>query len=919
MAVVLPRTLLGLALCLIASVGSAAQPAQQPPGPTPAELTLAQQIAKADADGQRALIEERRAELSPGLIQALIDTATKQRQDADLRGSLATLGAAGTIAERLGRPRDVARALNHSSLVLSNLGRLAEARDYVLRSRVRFAEAGDRESEVRCIINLGILSRMNGNLDAALAHYDEAASLAAAGKFTRLTVVAHNNRAVVYLQRDDLRRALVELEAARTLHRDEDQLLADIISNIGLVHVLQGSTLLGIDYVERAIALQQRLGNRFSTINEYANLAPAYLTLKRTDDALAAGRRAVEYAEKAGARELGARAWNQYGAVLHRVGRLDEAADAFLRSAQLARDGDDKDALATALTQLSRVRSDQQRYEAALEAAHDATRALAGIGSVRKETAVGHAFGDALRGLGRADEAADAYGRSIAALERWRDQVAGDETDRERFFESKLGVYHAIVDLLVARGRPAEALGYAERARSRALLDVLQRGRLQIVGRMTDAERGEEAALEQRVAAATAASSRRDANGSNGGSEDEPARALRQARETLDEFRTKLYSQRPDVRFARGLLPTAGADRLGAIVDASTAVLFYVVTDKRTFAFVVTQAAGAGAPRVDVRTIEVSAEALADRVARFRERLGARDLGIATEARALHALLVEPVSALVGARSRWVLAPDGPLWQLPFQALRTAAGRDVVDIATLEYTPSLTALVELRGRLATRGVARPLDLAVFGASSTETGGSLPDAERQVRAIARLYPPAKTAVYVGASARESRAREEAARARVLHIAAHGEVDDASPLYSRLLLAGSESAGAADDGRLEARELINYDVGADLVVLSACETGLGRIGAGEGVIGLSWAALVAGAANVAVSLWRVDAASTGELMTAMHRQLSGAAASRDDPASALRAAALAVRRDPRYRHPFYWAGFVLVGGGRVAASR
>ena len=180
----------------------------------------------------------------------------------------------------------------------------------------------------------------------------------------------------------------------------------------------------------------------------------------------------------------------------------------------------------------------------------------------------------------------------------------------------------------------------------------------------------------------------------------------------------------------------------------------------------------------------------------------ARDLAIATPARALHALLVAPLADLLGGRTRWVLAPDGPLWQLPFQALRTAAGHDLVESVTLEYTPSLTASVELRGRPATRAAARPLDLAAFGASVTRTGASLPDAEHQVRAIARLYPAGKAAVYVGATAREPQAREAAARARILHIAAHGQVDDASPLYSRLLLAGTDAGGDLLEGSLRA---------------------------------------------------------------------------------------------------------------------
>jgi CHAT domain-containing protein len=165
---------------------------------------------------------------------------------------------------------------------------------------------------------------------------------------------------------------------------------------------------------------------------------------------------------------------------------------------------------------------------------------------------------------------------------------------------------------------------------------------------------------------------------------------------------------------------------------------------------------------------------------------------------------------------------------------------------------------------------------------------------------------------------------------------GVVDDGNPLYSALLLAdGSDAASvgggagedAGDDGRLEARELMDIPLHADLVVLSACDTARGRIGAGEGVVGLSWAILLAGSASTVVSQWQVDAESTSSLMIGFHRALlhrsatssapkrsaSSASSSAGPPrvSTALRRAALDVMRDPRYTHPFYWASFRVVG--------
>ena len=119
-------------------------------------------------------------------------------------------------------------------------------------------------------------------------------------------------------------------------------------------------------------------------------------------------------------------------------------------------------------------------------------------------------------------------------------------------------------------------------------------------------------------------------------------------------------------------------------------------------------------------------------------------------------------------------------------------------------------------------------------------------------------------------------------------------------------------AHNDGLLEAREIMNMNLRADLAVLSACETANGRISPGEGVMGMSWAFFVAGTRSMLVSQWKVNSASTSQLMVHFYQSLeSSQSHSKASKAGALRNAALKSMKDPRYRHPFYWAGFVLVG--------
>jgi CHAT domain-containing protein len=159
------------------------------------------------------------------------------------------------------------------------------------------------------------------------------------------------------------------------------------------------------------------------------------------------------------------------------------------------------------------------------------------------------------------------------------------------------------------------------------------------------------------------------------------------------------------------------------------------------------------------------------------------------------------------------------------------------------------------------------------------------------------------------------KEQSARYRILHLAAHGILNDVSPMYSHVLL--SQTPGESrEDGLLEAWEMMNLDLNADLVVLTACETARGRVGAGEGMIGMSWALFVAGSPRTVASQWKVEAASTTALMVEFHKKFKTKYDNKQPPistAEAMRQAALKVMRNPEYRHPFYWGGFIVVGDG------
>ena len=216
--------------------------------------------------------------------------------------------------------------------------------------------------------------------------------------------------------------------------------------------------------------------------------------------------------------------------------------------------------------------------------------------------------------------------------------------------------------------------------------------------------------------------------------------------------------------------------------------------------------------------------------------------------------MLKPAAPLLRGLTRLVIVPDEALWELPFQALHDGASY-LIETHALSYAPSFSVLRALS--LAQRTPPKNLSLLALGnprgaaqtpaaASRTAPLGALPQAEIEVKALARLYGASHSRVYLGAAAREDRFKAEAKNYDVLHIAAHGLLNATSPLYSQVLLAANKAANEINnDGLLEAWELMKLDLRPQLVVLSACETGRGQLVGSEGVIGMSWALFVPGA--------------------------------------------------------------------------
>jgi CHAT domain-containing protein len=904
---------------LLTAVAAPARPAAPADVPEAARA-FAKELLAADPAARDRLLGERPTEQSADLVQALVEAGGELRSANDLAGALAAFEAAKTVADDAALAREGANARREAAHVLSVFGRYAESRAYVEEARRTHQRMGDVLQETRAIINLGILARYTGDLDGALAAYAEARTRAEALGDDRLVTITLNNTGVIHLSRGDLRAALEAFtEGMDRWQNPQAQLTADLLGNLGAVHSSQGNFDLALDYLTRSVDVQEKLGNEFGAIFERVETGGVMARLGRTEEARTSLQQAAALAGKAGAQEAAARAHAYLTRLLLDDGRLEEANVEVQQAVGRARGGN-VDALVPILCLQALTLVRLERASAALPVADEALAAAERLDSERHRADAWNAKGLALAALGRDDDAAQAFEQSIRATESQRHQVAGDEVERQRFLEFRTSSYEGLLRLNARRGQAEAALAQAERARARALVEALRGGRTRLDTLLTPQERERQAALREALARAGAQVQQHERE-----NPPDPARvagardALRDARRQYEAFRSGMFAAHPDIRSRSGQTDPWRLADTRALLDARTLAVSYAVTDDETYLFALSRSGP-----LQLRTLPVGRQALEERTRRFREGLAARDLGVRGEARRLCETLLGPLRRELPSYDRLLVVPDGPLWELPFQALECRPGRYLLEDRAVSYAPSFTALLEMSRRESRGGATR--ELLALGDPLLDDGrrrqvaslhrgadlGPLPEAADEVRALGRLYG-AGSVVYVGQEAREQRVKAEAGRHRLLHFAAHGLLNDASPLYSQLVLA-RPAPGEAEDGLLEAWEIMEMDLRADVAVLSACETGRGRAGRGEGLIGLSWAFAVAGCPTTVVSQWKVDSRSTSKLMIEFHGRLARGRSAAD----ALRAAALAVKADRRYAHPFYWAGFIVMGPGRAGAD-
>lgn len=832
--------------------------------------------------------------------------------------ALGRYGEALEEARAKGDESGVAKVANNVALVQAELGNFAEARQGFLESGRAARSLHENLIEGRALTNLGMLDIQVGHPRAAIG------SLIAARRLLRSVgdLTGEQNAlgqlGTAYEVLGEPRLAFAALDSALRLSREQG-LLQEEASNLELIaglHRQAGDLQRALQLFEQAQAINGQLGNAVEQGTNRRSAAEIQLALGRKDlarantlEALRLHRASVaplqelrdllQLADVASAADSPAvaerhvQAANRLGRTLDtRVARVEVSlADATLTEAR----GDARGVLR--ILRSGEADLKQSGFGAEWQAARLRARAYTRLDQLDSAVAAGR--------------------QAIGAAERLRGNY-GSVFLRQAFTADKSSAYGDLVEVLLRQGRTAEAFDISDQARSNALVEHLAAatsGETRTSATVQSAAEGED--LLRRVDSLVARLDALEETPARGRDAATRAQALAlggELTEARGAYETLLI--RVGERDAPGSVllgwRSAEAREVQQALNPGEALVEYLVTRDRVVIFVVTR------DKVQSVSSEIAREDLARRVRLARDLLGAPGSGAGAHdevLRGLHAVLVAPVeqAGLVRGVERLILIPHSVLTYLPFAALKRAeGGRYLMEDYALLHLPSAATLAVLRG--ADRGGAGDRSggrATVFAPFPKELPGSLREAGAFRRAVTRASTQS------GRAATEARLRRALAGNGVVHVASHGVMNPRNPMFSRIELFPGDG-GASDDGRLEVHELLALRIGASLVFLSGCETGVGsawstQFARGEDYTTLAQAFLYAGAGNVVATLWRIGDDGAAAFAAKFYAN-DGTVA----PARALASAQRAMARDPRYLDPYYWAAYQVFGPGGMGPS-
>ncbi len=672
--------------------------------------------------------------------------------------------------------------------------------------------------------------------------------------------------------------ALKNFEQALVISKEVGNMAGEgaTLSQIGSVYVSLGQYPQALKNFEQALVISKEVGNMAVEGGTLDSIGIVYTHLGKYPEALKYFEQALVMQKEAGDKVRVGSTLNSIGVVYSYLGKYPQALKYFEQALIIAREVGNKGGEGEALINIGSVYNDLKQYPQALKYFEQALVLFKDAGEKAGEGHALTAIGTAYHNLGQYADAEKTLFAAIEVAESLRPGLT--DASKIAIFETQAGTYRLLQQVLVAQNKTNTALEISERGRARAFVELLA----------------------QRQSS-------------------DPNNQLTVKPPTIEQI--KLIAKAQNATLVQYSIVDEAFKNHGKEDWRQSSLYIWVVKPTGEVAF----------KQVDLKSLKTP---LAELVNISRDAIGVRSRGgliavgpaegylqqaqaTATERlQQLHQILIQPIAQFLPTdpNSKVIFIPQSSLFLVPFAALQDEQGKYLIQKHTILTAPAIQVL-ELTHQQRQRVGARytvPLqgkDILVMGnptmPSIPDAMGklqqlpSLPGAEIEANAIAKLL---NTQPIIGASATKANILQKLTSARIVHLATHGLLDDFKLLGVPGAIALAPSGN--DNGLLTASEIFDLKLNAELVVLSACDTGRGDI-KGDGVVGLSRSLISAGVPSIVVSLWSVPDAPTSSLMTEFYRQTQ----QNPDKSTALRNAMLTTMK--QHPNPKDWAAFTLIG--------
>jgi CHAT domain-containing protein/tetratricopeptide (TPR) repeat protein len=870
------------------------------------------------------------------------------------------------LAKATGDREVEAQALSNIGESYFVFGDLTKALNYQRQALDLWQVSGNRLGQSQAYTALGFYYRHLSDPTKALAAYQQALSLAREVHDARAEALALIATGNLKSKLGDKQAALDSYKAAKPITEQiGDRIaLASVYGGLGAIYAGLGDQQKALEHAERALQLFEATGGTWGTAEVKHEIGRAHHFLGENDKALKYLKEALSLSQSLSMPRLQLQTLYDIGLVYSSMDDTRSALNAYQQSLRLTRAGQDQRHEAYTLDYIGEIYEKQKDSRRALAYYEQALPLSRNAGDTAVHALTLYHLAHLERDQSHFSRAQQLIEEATKIHESLRGKVSSEDL-RASYFATARQTYELYIDILMQQQKSdphqrfaAQGFEVSERARARSFLESLQESQADIKQGVNPELLRQQKLLEETLNAK--AEQQLQLLQKNQKVEAESVgKELEQLTASYDELTDQIKATSPRYAALTSPQPLNLEQIQDQVLDDNTLLLAYTLGDDRSYAWVVGKSSLAGYELPPRAEIEAAAGRLYELITAYqalpKESLEQRlqrqaEAGrlIPAETTILSKMVLGPFAGTLG-KKRLLIIPDGALQYIPFRALNDPDDNSngVALINNHEVANELSAstlallVAEAKGRQSQANTVAVLADPVFEIddprlnhgsqqtpSPTDERLKLQQAIRDIGIssdgveIPRLFASGEEAEAIMATVpwgtglkavgfeatRERVLGQELAQYRIVHFATHGLINNQHPELSGIVLSLFDRQGKSRDGFLRLHDIYNLRLPADLVVLSACSTGLGKDVKGEGLIGLTRGFMYAGASGVVASLWKVDDDATAVLMKGFYEAMFKKGLS---PAAALRDSQLAMARQEKWRAPYYWAGFIIQG--------